>query len=859
MESKPTRYKRKKPPGQKPQIPSQTSNKQVPHKWKKPEGSEQYSELFSKLIGRELECMVCMNQIGWRGKIWSCDQCRIPEHLTCIKKWKESSGNRWNCPACAFEYATEPKYTCFCGKIENPQPHPMIPPHSCGEVCGRNRGNDCPHLCPQQCHPGACPSCTSMAPLKACFCGKTNFQPLCKDRLIGRACEEVCGKKLSCGSHYCKLNCHDGECESCLVVQQIDCSCGKETLALPCGSAPICGQTCGKVLNCGKHFCPEKCHQGSCPSCKLTPNIIKRCPCGKNLLEMILLNPRSSCTDPVPSCYGVCDKELQCGHKCKSICHMGACPPCKATQEVPCRCTRTNQLIRCQEINTQVLCTKVCTSKKSCKKHKCNSICCQGLDDPYSDQHRCLEICGKMLKCGLHTCLSHCHIGNCEPCKVVNRNRIFCPCGKSFKDPPLRCGTSDMELECRFKCEKELKCHHTCQSLCHNSDCPPCSILVDKLCKCGKVALPVRCWVSAVDCGKICNKTLSCGHLCTEKCHDGSCESIKSPHLCKKKRENCEHHCLASCHHPGSCPATPCTVKVTKLCNCESRSIQTLCSDSNLPECNDECLIIKRDKALSVNKDQAKETYTEELVEFASSNLDFVRKVEAKFESILKTKSKTTFMPPMKEKQRWLCHELASNHYKLESESLDKEPYRSVYIHLTAAARLPRPLLSEFVQLVNSGAEVEFEKKEVMASLLFYQLAGSVTTDDLNDVLRKYTGEFFVKWENDHSAYAHFFSIHTCTEAQKTCKATPGQFSIVKMTVNTPQEDTAGFKKRFRNSKKPKEVKEFEEDELKNAGNVERLPKSLQDVKGNLQDRNFAKEDVNEERKKSIFQQFEDD
>lgn len=33
------------------------------------QGSEQCSDIVTKLRNRELECMICMNQIGWRGKI----------------------------------------------------------------------------------------------------------------------------------------------------------------------------------------------------------------------------------------------------------------------------------------------------------------------------------------------------------------------------------------------------------------------------------------------------------------------------------------------------------------------------------------------------------------------------------------------------------------------------------------------------------------------------------------------------------------------------------------------------------------------------------------------------------------------
>lgn len=826
MNKKPHRYKKKKKPQIMPEsITPQTSTKTL-NKWKKSEGSEQYSEILSKLAGRELECMICMNQIGWRGKIWNCEQCRIPVHLTCIKRWKESSGLTWNCPACFFDYKNEPKYTCFCGKIENPLPGPMIPPHSCGDVCGRSRGLDCPHLCPQQCHPGACPPCTSMAPPKACYCLKTTFQSLCKDRNQGRSCDQACSKPLNCSVHQCPSQCHEGVCAPCQEVKKTDCYCGKETMSLNCANEPLCGQICGKILDCGKHFCTQICHKGKCEGCKLAPELISRCPCGKNLLEMILLNPRSSCTDPVPSCYGICDKVLICGHKCKAICHNGNCPPCKSVQEVSCRCTRTMPQVKCEDIGKPVLCGKVCGCKKSCKKHKCSEVCCPGLDDIYSDQHRCLETCGKMLNCNKHTCLSHCHIGSCEPCKVLVRSQVFCPCGKTFKDPPLRCGTSDLIINCGFKCDKTLPCGHQCQSFCHPDDHPSCSILADTLCKCQKVKLPVRCSQTEVSCGKLCSKTLKCGHLCIEKCHSGLCENYPNSHLCKIKKRNCEHTCLENCHFPKDCPESSCKVKVFLKCECGCRVVNSVCSESTKIECSDECLVIKRGRALGALE---KEIYTEELVEFASINLDFVKKVEHKLETIISSKSKTTFMPPMKDKQRWLCHELASNHYKLDTESLDKEPYRSVYIHLTETARIPKPLLSEFVLLVNQGIEVEFEKKEVVASLFFYKLSGFVTNDEISEVLKKFAGQFYIKWENDHSAYVHFFSIYKCTEAEKLCKGIPGQYSVVKMIVNTPQEDTTGYKKRFRNSRKTQEVKEFDEEvkEQNNFGAVEQFYKKL--------------------------------
>ena len=697
----------------------------------------------------------------------------------------------------------------------------MHPPHSCGDVCGRSRGPGCPHLCPQQCHPGACPACTSMAPMQKCFCGQTSYQPLCKDRHLRRSCENICGKTLNCGNHACLSKCHEDQCSDCEYSFVQDCFCGKESLSLKCGSKPSCENKCNRILSCGKHFCDKKCHEGDCGVCQLSPDLITHCPCGKNPLDMILLNPRSSCCDPIPSCFGACNKILDCGHKCSIVCHSGPCPPCKSTQNVSCRCTRTSQDVRCQDLGKMILCNKQCNTKKSCKKHKCNSVCCLGYEDSYSDEHRCLEMCGKILNCGLHTCISHCHIGNCEPCKVITRTRVYCPCGKSFKDPPLKCGTKDMEIGCTFKCNKVLSCGHACSSICHAEDCPKCCQLVEKVCKCGKMYLPMSCGINTVSCGKICGKVLECGHSCTEKCHSGDCKEFVKPHLCANKKEKCSHTCLLNCHFPEPCPLGVCKVKVTVYCKCKSRSINSLCENSEVLECNDDCVKALRDKAFGTL--EIKELYSEELVEFGKSNFDFVRKAEAKLEKIIQNKEKVTFLPPMKEKQRWLYHELANNHYKFETESLDKEPYRSVYIYLNDEVRIPTPLLSEFISLVNQGIETEFEKKECLASLLFYQLSSYVTTDNLNEVLQKFAGDFYIKWENDHSAYAHFFSLHKCMEAKKMLEKIPGQYSVLKMVSNTKQDDTTGFKKVFRNTRKAQEVKSFD-DEKEEVKTQEPLP-----------------------------------
>lgn len=164
----------------------------------------------------------------------------------------------------------------------------------------------------------------------------------------------------------------------------------------------------------------------------------------------------------------------------------------------------------------------------------------------------------------------------------------------------------------------------------------------------------------------------------------------------------------------------------------------------------------------------------------------------------------------MRAEHRSFCHELIADHYNLETQSLDQEPYRSIVVYMTETARKPKPSLSHFINLVKQGMAKEPEKAEYMASLLFYQLSSSVLTEDIITVLQKYQKEFVVVWLNDHSAHAHFYSYNQCNEAYKMLQRIPGQYSVVKMINHTKVEGTEGFKKKFRNTKK--RLAEFNEE-----------------------------------------------
>jgi transcriptional repressor NF-X1 len=101
---------------------------------------------------------ICSTKIGRRGKVWSCSRCHILLHSTCLDGWYRTkvsasaaegmASTAWPCPGCMYLYTAAPKaYTCFCGKVTNPEYNAYVTPHSCGGTCGKNRGPGCTHPC----------------------------------------------------------------------------------------------------------------------------------------------------------------------------------------------------------------------------------------------------------------------------------------------------------------------------------------------------------------------------------------------------------------------------------------------------------------------------------------------------------------------------------------------------------------------------------------------------------------------------------------------------------------------------------------------------------------------------------------
>lgn len=239
----------------------------------------------------------------------------------------------WHCPKCRLSFARgmiPRSYRCFCGKLEDPPSDPWILPHSCGEICGRPLRGNCGHECLLLCHPGVCPPCPKLVTAR-CFCGARKDARRCSQKHF--SCNQPCPKPLPCRAHRCTERCHDGPCPPCQVEAVYKCACGKAEEQRVCAESEFrCGRPCDGILHCGKHKCSRGCHSGPCGACPLQGR--RTCPCGKKEYKGV------SCDEDVPTCGSTCERMLSCGfHRCPERCHRGICvETCRIVVLKVCRC-----------------------------------------------------------------------------------------------------------------------------------------------------------------------------------------------------------------------------------------------------------------------------------------------------------------------------------------------------------------------------------------------------------------------------------------------------------------------------------------------------------------------------------------
>ena len=632
-------------------------------------------------IGKNIyECAICTNEVGSKSKVWSCRTCWTVFHIGCIRKWSKNEGSaasqgqgqgraqdgqlpplkQWRCPGCNLPQDTLPSaYNCWCEKELEPKTIPGLPPHSCGQTCGRQKTfpKPCPHPCNLMCHAGPCPPCTHMGPPQSCFCAKQTTSRRCLDTNYnsGWSCGQTCGDVMPCGNHTCPQPCHEGLCGACASDVEARCYCGKVNRTMKCDDLEQeiesygwtgqfdCHQICDRLLDCGKHQCEKNCHpqEYHVPHCPRSPDSVSHCPCGKTRVSELAQQLRSSCTDPIPNCNKVCGKRLACGHHCEQVCHAGNCLPCMRRVSIKCRCGRNEFSTICsQDVDEPPQCLRVCKVHLNCGRHECGDHCCTGerkavdrqnlkrkmktvtLDlarhvrEEIEPEHICTRTCGRLLKCGSHTCQNLCHKGPCDSCKEANFEDLSCDCGRTVLQAPLPCGTG--RPPCTFPCHRAKDCGHpqTAHN-CHPDEdfCPKCPFLTDKPCMCGKKTLKNQpCWRSDVACGLVCGKKLKCGsHACQKPCHRaGECEdeATACQQQCGKAKKTCGHLCEKPCHAPSACKEDKaCPFRVIITCDCQRKKEETRCNArAGIPEpagrlsslrCDGECARLERNRNLA--------------------------------------------------------------------------------------------------------------------------------------------------------------------------------------------------------------------------------------------------------------------
>lgn len=598
----------------------------------------------------------------------------------------------------------------------------------CGSVCGRTLlcGK---HACEKVCHDGDCDPC-AIREIARCWCGKEEKEVGCgegeavvcsaenEEAWVGRfGCLDLCGRLFDCGTHKCQQPCHRPS------------------------------------------YKPA--------SCPRSPSKITHCPCGKrrvassaNDTDFTAFPARSHCTSPIPTCTSPCDKlHANCGHPCVATCHTGPCPPCSVPIVRPCRCGATTRAVRCYEFHppdgdnsneiAEILCEKPCTVLRACGRHQCRRPCCplaslalttgkkgkkradgpeleSGVGEERGGLHECDLICGKILSCGNHRCEERDHKGVCPPCLRSSFEEMVCYCGRTILEPPIPCGT---EIRCTYQCSRPPPpCGHPrSQHSCHEepSPCPPCPFLATKKCACGKKTVDnVRCSLEddKVSCGTVCGKLMTCGfHRCERLCHGDICGPCSAP--CAKSRKLClpaHHPCTQSCHAPSACSEDePCQSLLTLTCSCRRIHQAVHCGRSSLntagaqrapPKCNNECSIAKRNArladALGITPESREKvsavSYHEELVAFAKANSKFLGVVEKALAEFVNSDKKTQVLPHMPPERRKFVHDLASM-YRMETEMVDQEPYRSVRLFRRLDTRIPTPLLSSTITSPSAG------------------------------------------------------------------------------------------------------------------------------------------------------------
>ncbi|CAO3679158.1 unnamed protein product [Umbelopsis vinacea] len=365
-------------------------------------------------------------------------------------------------------------------------------------------------------------------------------------------------------------------------------------------------------------------------------------------------------------------------------------------------------------------------------------------------------------------------------------NEISCHCGRTKLEPPIRCGTT--LPPCPAPCVRPSSCGHVrlLNHNCHPDEepCPPCSVLIERRCMCGKSLLKnIPCFRDAPSCGTVCASPLPCGHLCRRICHKDPClaDTEQCKQMCGKIRK-CGHACEEKCHALEKCPEEKkCPAKVIATCECGLQKLEVACNatasssgSKRVLACNDYCARADRNRKLAValeinrpiNPDEAELVdYPDDTRAFYVSNPTWCRGIVAQLnEFVQDAKKRHSHFKPMKIPQRKFIHEMCEV-YRLKSEGIDPEPYRSVVVSksqgeghipknpISVAAYQKRKAPGSLANITSSIPPIAIEQlrkpfKPAINAIYLAELGFGLVKEDLDRHLEHAFGsiKFVSKW-----------------------------------------------------------------------------------------------------------------
>ncbi|XP_033626155.1 NFX1-type zinc finger-containing protein 1-like [Asterias rubens] len=282
---------------------------------------------------------------------------------------------------------------------------------------------------------------------------------------------------------------------------------------------------------------------------------------------------------PLGGCGRPCEFTLACGHRCESSCHPYDCD--HTTYKCRVRCT---QLCKRGEHSRNIECFE---SDNPCKEmvlkltpkcgHESQVMC----DDFESAD--CTVPCTKKITCG-HSCTNLCW----QECTLassctVKVTRTLRQCRHKFV---TECSGKKYLAECPHECDKILSCGHKCPNKCGKS-CPKTKRDI--------VGWRVSEYKNCNDfCTERCGDQLSCGHTCPNKCGEPcpkaevdpnfgeylELEDYQIPLICtvmvSKRLPRCGHTVIEECYRDVNLRS--CTVICNKELPCGHRCSLT-CSE----------------------------------------------------------------------------------------------------------------------------------------------------------------------------------------------------------------------------------------------------------------------------------------